>query len=240
MHPDIHWDITSEPSNRYAKEDYRNALNLIENQVYRSGITSLSALDQNYKTFHMGVLFDKWSPYFETFNDVKIWFESNGIMEKWRRDTKLVSKKQDELGPQILTMDHLKIGFLACLVPLLVSIPVFIAELVCWRVEIAIKKYFHRILKSKCKFFWKYLRNLEIETCDKFDEVSSDQQNNVQNNFDDIDGIYSIGEYDEIDELVAKCDFRRHDLAQNRIWGTEKLFQNVGKHSLRVRTIKIV
>ena len=156
------------------------------------------------------MVFKKFSPYFETFNDVKIWFESNGIMEKWRQDTRDLSIKPDELGPQILTMDHLKIGFLACLVPLVISIAIFVAEIIRCKVEIAIKKYFHRILKSECKFFWNFLRNLELETCDKFDVVACDQQNVVHTNFDDIDGIYSIGEDDDIDELVARCHFKRH------------------------------
>ena len=210
LHGDFYMDVASESSNRAATAGYRQHINQIENHVYRSGITSLAPLDEDYIMFHHGVVFKHFSPYFETFNDVKIWFESNGIMEKYRQDSKLVSKKQDDLGPQILSMDHLKIGFLACLVPMAVSIAVFIAELVRWKIEIAIKKYFHRVLKSECKFFWNFLRNLEVETCDKLYVVGSDQQNNVQNNFDDIDGIYSIGEYDEIDELVAKCDFRRH------------------------------
>ena len=203
-------DLASESSNQAATDDYRYELNYIEKHAYRSGITSLSALDEDYITYHSGVVFKQFSPYFETFNDVNIWFESNGIMEKWRRESEYSSTKPDELGPQILTMDHLKIGFLACLVPLIIIIPVFIAELVRSKVEIAIKKYFHRILKSECKFFWNFLRNLELETCDKFDEVSSDQQNVVHNNFDDIDGIYSIGEDDDIDNLVARCHFKRH------------------------------
>ena len=203
-------DIASESSNRAATDDYRFELRYIEKSYYRSGITSLSPLDEDYLTYHSGVVFKAFSPYFETFNDVKMWFESNGIMEKWRQDSKFVSKKSDELGPQILSMDHLTIGFLACLVPVAVSITAFIAELVRWKVGIAIKKYFLRVLKSECKFFLNFLRNLELETCDESDEVGSDQQNSVQNNFDDIDGIYSIGEYDEIDELVARCDFKRH------------------------------
>ena len=107
--------IASEPSNRVATDDYRYELNYIEKHAYRSGITSLSALDEDYITYYSGVVFKHFSPYFETFNDVKIWFESNGIMEKWRWDTHYLSKKSDKLGPQVLTMDHLRIGFLTCL-----------------------------------------------------------------------------------------------------------------------------
>ena len=210
MNQDFHWNVVSESSNRAATDDYRSELNYIQKHAYRSGITSLLPLDEDYMTYHFGVVFKHFSPYFETSNDVKIWFESNGIMEKWRRDLRDSSTKPDELGPQILTMDHLKIGFLACLVPLIFIIPVFIAELVRSKVEIAIKKYFHRVLKSECKLFWNYLRNLELETCDKFDVVGCDQQNVVHNNFDDIDGIYNIGEDDDIDEWVARCHFKRY------------------------------
>ena len=146
-------DVASDSSNRAATDDYRYELNYIEKHAYRSGITSLLPLDEDYITYHFGVVFKHFSPYFETFNDVKIWFESNGIMEKWRRDSEDSSTKPDELGPQILTMDHLKIGFLACLVPLIIIIPVFIAEIVRSKVEIAIKKYFHRSLLSNRKIF---------------------------------------------------------------------------------------
>ena len=202
--------IASEPSNRVATDDYRQELNYIEKHAYRSGITSLSALDEDYITYHSGVVFKQFSPYFETFNDVKIWFESNGIMEKWRQDSKCLSTKPDELGPQVLTMDHLRIGFLACLVPLIFTIPVFIAELVRSKLEIAIKTYFHRILISECKFLFIDLKNLLLEACYENDVVGTDHQSHIQNNFDDIAGISSIGEYDEIDELVARCHFKRY------------------------------
>ena len=203
-------DVASESSNRAATDDYRQELNFIEKHVYRSGITSLAALDEDYITYHSGIPFRNFSPYFETFNDVKIWFESNGIMEKWRQDSRDSSTKPDELGPQILTMDHLKIGFLACLVPLVFSIAAFIAELVRSKVEIAIKKYVHRVLKSECKLLYIDLKNLLLEACHESDEVSFDQRNNVQNNFDDTDGIDSIGEDDDINEWVARCHFKRH------------------------------
>ena len=203
-------DVASDSSNRAATDDYREKLNSIEKEKYRSGITSLSPLDEDYITFHSGMVFKKFSPYFETFNDVKIWFESNGIMEKWRQDTKLLSTKSEELGPQVLTLDHLRIGFLACLVPLIIIIPVFLAEVVRSKVEIAIKKYFLRILRSECKFFWKFLQNLELENCDQSYVIVSDQQNNVQNDFDDINGIHSIGEDDDIDEWVSRCHFKRY------------------------------
>ena len=213
-HPNITFTFyrndASEPFNRVATDDYRQELDYIPNRVYRSGTTSLAALGENYITFHSGVAFKPYSPNFETFNDVKIWFESNGIMEKWRWDTHYLSKKSDKLGPQVLTMDHLRIGFLTCLVPLTISIAVFIAESVCSKVVIAIKKYFHKTLKSECKSFLNFLRYLELKTCNESYVVGSDHQSCIQNNFDDIDGIYSIGEIDDIDKWVARCHFKRH------------------------------
>ena len=75
-----------------------------------------------------------YSPFLETYNEMLGWMEAFGFMANWREYYRnSIPIIIEELGPQILTMDHLRIGFLACCIPLVCSIAVFIGELFCSR-----------------------------------------------------------------------------------------------------------
>ena len=51
--------------------------------------------------------------------------EPNGLMSHWRRLRSFSTTKIEEIGPQVLTMDHLKLGFLACCIPMVLAISEF-------------------------------------------------------------------------------------------------------------------
>ena len=106
-------------------------------------------LEENYKTLHYGTVFKEFSPFFETYNEVKGWLESNGRMEKFRQDYKKLRRKPEELGPQVLTMDHLKLGFSACLVVAVVSLTAFIGELMWSRLVITFKEKVRKVFEEK-------------------------------------------------------------------------------------------
>ena len=122
-------DIVSEPSNKAAIANYRHTVAQIENE-YQSGKASLKLLSEDYATFHFGYFFYNFSPFYEIFNEVQGWLESNGFMENRRNNMKMTSKKAEEIGPQVLTMDHLTVGFLACLIPMVLSLAAFIIEFI--------------------------------------------------------------------------------------------------------------
>ena len=101
----------------------------IQHKVYRSGTTSMRFLDEPYKIVGSGVKFLRSSALVEVFNEMLAKMEPNGLMEYWRRLRSFSTTKIEEIGPQVLTMDHLRIGFLACCITMILAVIVFIGEL---------------------------------------------------------------------------------------------------------------
>ena len=135
-------DVISEPSNRACKMAFSHTIQQINTDVYRSGETSLVLLDEVYVTFPVVLLFKDYSPYLETYNEMLGWMESNGLIGLWRQYKMGYSvRKSEDIGPQVLTLDHLKIGFLACLISINFCIAAFIGEVLLPKVANAIRKY---------------------------------------------------------------------------------------------------
>ena len=191
-------EIVSEPSNHAAQECFAIKIDHINQYEYRSGTTSLITLAENYVTNHHGILFKPFDPFFEVYNEYKGWLESNGIMEKWRRDNLVRKTKPEEIGPQVLTMDHLGIGFSACLIPAIISIAAFILENLWSRVVTALKKYFHKILITHTKIM------LKIILIEAFSEFDLDLCETTQSIDEDTVSI------DSIDALIEMCVFKSH------------------------------
>ena len=109
-------------------------------------------------------MFKNFSPFFETYNEIKGWLESNGMMEKFRQNNITSRREPEELGPQVLTMDHLRLGFLACLIVAAVSVAAFIGELIWSRLVIAFKANIQNVFEKK--------REIVIETVSVDGEMS--------------------------------------------------------------------
>ena len=195
---DLH-ELISEPSNHATTLVPRNVIDDIQRHSYRSGITSLQILEEDYITLRIGLFFDEFSPFFEVYNEVQFWLESNGVMEKWRRDITLRKSKQEELGPQVLTMDHLAIGFLACLIPAILSVVAFVGELAWSESLTAFKKRCH----SKIENHLKSIVNLQPA-------VESQQtlvDEHILENLDEILIVKPFGESEAnlvVDEIVLE------------------------------------
>lgn len=99
----------------------------VHNNNYRSGVSSILFLEESFASFGYGIAFERFCPFFETFNRDIDRMISAGVMDYIQKKTNLYVTKnfQYEIGPQILTMEHLGIGFLFCLIPLLISVIVF-------------------------------------------------------------------------------------------------------------------
>lgn len=72
-----------------------------------------------------------FSPYIDTINKKAMQMFEAGLFVLWFRKSKNLRdfKEQiDEVGPQVLTMDHLGVGFIICLIPLAISTVVFVIE----------------------------------------------------------------------------------------------------------------
>lgn len=77
-------------------------------------------------------MFKPYSPYYEKMNTLIGDLASGGLIDFWI-ESEIGSSGQkhieEVIGPQVLTMDHLEIGFKICIVPMILSILAFIAEL---------------------------------------------------------------------------------------------------------------
>ena len=121
----------AEPSNRAAMLLKRDILRQIVEEKYRSGRTSLTPLDDNFMMIYFGILFRATSPFLEIFNEILGRMESSGFII--HSDESYSSRKIKDIGPQVLTLDHLKVAFFICHVPLIVSAVAFFVELVASR-----------------------------------------------------------------------------------------------------------
>ena len=148
-------DRVAEPSNKVTQSIYRGLLNEIEQNSPNKAATSVTTLEENYILATRGMMFLPFNPFFEIYNEILGRLESNGFMEFWRQKYwPSEAIKHSDIGPQVLTMDHLMIGFLACLIPAVVSILVFIGEFIWSRTVIAFKKSVHRmIMKNQILMF---------------------------------------------------------------------------------------
>ena len=70
-------------------------------------------------------------PFFETFENLIINAVSGGLLTKFYPGWFLTTKniEIEKTGPQVLTYEHLEIGFIACIIPLALSILVFCIEI---------------------------------------------------------------------------------------------------------------
>lgn len=87
--------------------------------------------------------FPPFNPFFEEFNGKVALMVSSGVIERWYRDffaLSHVKRIADEIGPEVLTMEHLDIGFVVCLIPMGLSVLVFICELVVYHGKMLIQK----------------------------------------------------------------------------------------------------
>lgn len=125
-------DIVAEPANKGTTLSYPFILLSIHNNKFRSGHSSLTLLKESYVLTGFSLAFWPFSPFFETFNERILDFLSNGIIEHWFGE---YENAQDfkrkviiDIGPQVLTMEHLEIGFIFCLVAAMFSFIAFICE----------------------------------------------------------------------------------------------------------------
>lgn len=127
-------EIVAEPDNKFASCGVPQFLSHIENNL-RNGFTSILMLETPIQNTQVGLIFKPLSPFYEMMNVKTMELVESGLIGLWiqkKTNGKLIRRVIEEIGPQVLTMDHLEIGFLVCSVPLMLSVMVFILELI-WR-----------------------------------------------------------------------------------------------------------
>lgn len=125
--------------------------NYIHTALYRFGYSSLSLLEETIFLVPTGLAFYKLSPYFEALNESIHRLMSQGIIDYWysyQIDLTGVANPFD-IGPQVLTMDHLSIAFKVWLAPVMLSIVVFIIELSIPLCRQAVKKLKQNLMELR-------------------------------------------------------------------------------------------
>lgn len=98
-------------------------------------------LDETFITIPASLMLPLYSPLVEIFNEKIHQMHSGGLiyyLEKNYTNPKGLKNQPEEIGPQVLTMEHLEIGFLVCLCPMALSVLVFAGE----RTVFAIRNFF--------------------------------------------------------------------------------------------------
>ena len=143
------YNFAVEPSNNATVESNRGSLAYyIDNGAYRSGTTSLTYLEENLKLVYTGILFKTFSPFIEVYNEKLEWLKTGGFLEYWKFYEYLPTKLED-IGPQVLTLDHLRVAFLLCTAPLSLCCAAFIAEMIWSRIASSYKKCCQKPIKKK-------------------------------------------------------------------------------------------
>lgn len=126
------YDIIAEPSNKGFLYIYSHKLNFINSNFYRRGASSIQMMNHSTRLFYQGLAFIEFSPFYEKFNTKIEEMISSGFTTKWRGEylnPRNVYPYDDDLGPQVLTMDDLNIGFQLCCIPLALSVIAFAGEI---------------------------------------------------------------------------------------------------------------
>lgn len=141
----IFLNLAAEPQNRATIATARKAIFLMEAKLFRSGRSSLRALDEPIRNFHICLMIGIYSPFYEILNEIVFNLMSGGILDYHQKNFNNPKGKKaelsiDEIGPQVLTMDHLEIGFLIHVALLLAAFIVFLSEIVFAHMMVLIER----------------------------------------------------------------------------------------------------
>lgn len=131
-------NIAIEPDNKGVTQTTDTIFNYYMTAKFRSSYTSFRLLDEIVLTNHHVFVFKPFSPFFQTFSNTIDRLVDSGFfapLSKWFS----FKRKYENMGPQVLTLNHLGLGFIACLIPLGVAFVVFWLELV-----LSSKKLYHQ------------------------------------------------------------------------------------------------
>lgn len=103
-----------------------------QKDFYRSGVSSISFLEQEFETYFVAFSFKPFDPFYEYFNTVMGELDAGGFLNLWNDwlfNPKGLKMKIDRIGPEVLTLDHLMVGFQICLVTATIGVLAFGIEI---------------------------------------------------------------------------------------------------------------
>lgn len=126
-------DFVAEPSNKAAAYGLCEDFDRMYNNVYRHGTSPIVCSTEKLISFWLGLLFPEFNPFYEEFNQNIEHMMSAGLPDYWTREIfnsrGRKRKAAEDVGPQVLTLEHLEDAFMVSFVPLIGSFISFICEL---------------------------------------------------------------------------------------------------------------
>lgn len=129
-------ELDADPENKIANTiNLRYHIMLHRGQIttdYRSGVSSILVLNEKIETLFHLVMFLPFDPFFEAYNILMGRLANGGFLNYWFDNVinpKGVIVKIHKIGPQVLTMEHLMIGFQIFLIAIAISGIAFSAEI---------------------------------------------------------------------------------------------------------------
>ena len=120
----------AEPSNKMFTVNFDFYFQNINNRLYRTGLSSLLMGTETIMLTFVSFFHNPFSRFIEILDELTMRGFDGGLVEKWfgNLNSPNSNHKNDEPGAQILTMEHLEMGFFFCGVPLALSIVAFLCE----------------------------------------------------------------------------------------------------------------
>lgn len=143
-------DAVAEPANKATIMVSHEMIKSLHARSYLHETSSLKLLQDNIFTMLVVISFKLDCPFFETFNEKIDQMLSAGLFSYWERSADIpdeAKRASIEIGNEVLTLDHLWIGFQVFFVCLTSSVVVFVLELLVAFVTIIVS----RIQKEKTK-----------------------------------------------------------------------------------------
>lgn len=107
------------------------------NRGYRTGTNSLFYLNENACPIIAGAVFDPYHHLINKFNEkISRLFEA-GITDHLLEEFGTDKRPEEQIGPEVLTLDHIGIGFKFCAVPLMAAFVVFLLEILVRTVKLS-------------------------------------------------------------------------------------------------------
>jgi len=99
--------------------------------IGRSNFTNYKILDQTPISSHDGMVLILNHPINEAINVIISALLESGIMDHWIANATYLKADEEDFGPQVLTLDHLFIGFVMWLIALAFAVVIFLIEVIC-------------------------------------------------------------------------------------------------------------
>lgn len=138
-----------EPSLKIAVLTEQGIVYTLNNRKFRSGLSSLRLLQETLRFSMAGISYEVHHFFTEQFERTLPYLQASGLVNYWiqnNRNAKSFSNQPIDPGPQVLTLEHLEIGFKVCLIPLFMATVCFIYEIINFKVYQAVLKQFRKIL----------------------------------------------------------------------------------------------